>query len=252
MSMHCLAFSQSQDEAGVLSYVAGVPDPSVRVSGNDIYVPDVVNRIIGGIALVGTTGLRARFISPSLRKIAPYEMQPLTRALLPGSLPVSYLHEGSPVPLDFNEALNAQIQADPAAAEQQTMAVFLSDKVPAKLDGLISKVRFTVTSILTAGQWVNAQIIFPDLLPVGRYKVVGSSLVIANGIVARWYPVGQTWRPGFIILNTQGDREDEKFRNGFLGEWFNFDQTQPPTIDLLGSVNTGSATYEGVMDVIPV
>jgi hypothetical protein len=248
--MHTIAFSQSQDEAGVLSFVTPVPDPSVRVQANDLIVPDTVNDVIGAMACIGTTGVQAQLHSPSLRRTQPYDIRPVNLLLVPTSYNPAYLHEQSPITLDVNEALNCKVLADPAAAEQQTVVVFLTDKAPTPKFGTIIKCRFTVTLALVAGQWVNAAITFPDALPVGNYSCVGASLVAATAVVARFYPVGGKWRPGFPVMQTLADKPDEKFRNGILGEWFQFSEVQPPTIDIMSSAAAGSTTYTGVMDLI--
>lgn len=248
--MHGVAFSQSIDEGGVATNITGVPDPSVRVNVNDIIVPDVVRKIIGAIALTGTTATRTVLQSPSLRRINPYEIEPLQLLLVPQAISRLFMHPESPTELDYNEALNAQVTADPGAAEQQTVGVFLSDGPVAKVAGKINRVRFSTTLALVAGQWVNAAINFIDVLPVGVYTLVGSNLIAPSATLARWYPVGGKWRPMFPVAQTRSDRIDDIFRQGGLGAWFDFDETQPPTIDVLSSAAAGSTTYFGVMDLI--
>lgn len=249
--MHMVAYQKSIDEGGVLSYITPVPDPSVRVNNNDIVVPQDVNQLIGAVACVGTTGSQAQLISPSLRRTNPYNIQPVLSALVSGNRVNYGIHEGSPIQLDYNEALNGLINADPAAAEVHSIVAFLADGPIAPVTGKIKKVRFSVTGALTAGVWSNLTIDFPDLLPTGVYTVVGSELVIANAVAARWYPVGGKWRPGFLPSAAYGQSTDPKFRNGMLGKWFDFDETQPPTIDILVNTTAVSTTYYGTMDVIP-
>lgn len=252
MSMHLIAFSESQDAGGALTYMAGVPDQSIQVRGDDLVVPDVCNKLFGAMGFLGTAGVYAQLVSPSLRVWSPYLIQPNVLGLVPGTPQRAYLHPGSPLQLQYNEALNAQFVADPGAAEQESIIVFLADKIPQKVDGNIIKVFFNVTVAQSAGLWVNAPITFPNLLPTGKYRCVGASLVMAGAVAARFYPVGDIWRPGFPVSQTAAGQQDDIFRNGNLGDWFTFDQTQPPSIDILGSAAAGSATYRGVMDLIPV
>lgn len=249
--MHCVAFSESQDLGGVLGNIAGVADPSVRVQGDDIVVPAQVNQIFGALACAGASATQVRLISPSLRQVNPYEINPCILALVPpAELPLQ-LHEASPMPLAYNEALNAQLNSNPAAAEQATVVVFLTDKAIAPVTGKIYHARFTINVALVAGAWANAAIAFDDDLPSGVYRCVGSNLVCATAVAARWYPVGASWRPGFPIAQLASGHMDQKFRNGALGEWFSFDQVQPPTIDVLSSAAAAAADYVGVMDLIP-
>jgi hypothetical protein len=251
MPMHTIAFSQSIAENSVESFITAVPDQSVRTSVNDIIVPDVVKKIIGTLACSGSLATRTKLISPSLRRTNPYEIQPLQLGLVPQAVCDLPMHPGSPQDLDYNEALNCQVNSTVAAAEQQSVAVFLSDGVPAPVTGKIIHVRFSVLATLVAGQWVNGLINFVDGLPTGIYSVVGSQLVAPSGVVARWYPVGGKWRPGFPVSQLRSDRCDPLFRNGEMGKWFDFDEVQPPTIDILSSAAVASTTYFGVMDLIP-
>jgi len=248
--LHIVAYSQSQDEGGVLLPVAPVVDASVRTQGNDIIVPDGMNQLIGAGAMIGTTGVRAQLISPSLRRTQPYDIRPLDLLLVPTGYNPMYLHEGSPLALDVNEGLDCNVLADPAAAEQQTVIVFLSDGKLTPKTGYIIKTRFTITVAQTAGTWVNTPITFPDALPVGNYSCVGAAMIAAGAVAARFVPIGGKWRPGFPVSQTLADKQDEKFRNGLLGEWFQFSQIQPPSVDILGSAAAGSTTYTGVMDLI--
>lgn len=251
MSMHCIAWSESQDPGGVEMNMAGVADPSVRVAGDDIVVPQDCNKLIGALACTGASATRALLTAPSLRRTNPYEILPHVLALFPTTETPAYMHPESPVQLDYNESLNARLNSNPAAAEQASIVAFLADNAPAKVAGKIVHARFTVNVALVAGAWANAAIAFDDDLPAGVYKVVGSALVAATAVVARWYPVGAKWRPGFPIMQTRGGHHDNIFRNGSLGEWFSFDQSQPPTIDILSSAAAAAADYTGVMDLIP-
>lgn len=249
--MHAFAFSQSQDAGGVLSFMAGVPDPTTRVQGNDIVVPQTMKKLFGSIACLGATATRGQFISPSLRRIQPYDIQPFSLGLIPTGGEPLMLHPQSLVELDYNEMLNCQIVSDPAAAEQATVVALLTDSALAPVNGKIVKCRFTVTMTLVAGVWVSGVITFVNNLPIGVYSVVGAQIVAPAGVAARFFPVGQAWRPGFPCSQTFNDRQDPLFRNGGLGKWFDFDQTQPPTIDIISSAAAGSTTYNGVMDLIP-
>jgi hypothetical protein len=250
--MQVIAWNSNVDEAGVLSLVPAVTDPSIRTNGNDIVMPADVNQLFGALACVGSLGTRANLVSPSLRRTNPYDISPLILGLVPTTFNPSYFHPDSPLPLDYNENLNAQCQADPAAAERHTIVAWLTDKPITPVKGKMSKVRFSTTSTLAAGAWVNSTINFIDPIPAGNYKCIGAELNAPAAIVARFYPVGGKWRPGFPCKQTIAGQMAELFRNGNLGEWFTFDQVQPPTIDILSSAAAGSTTYFGVMDLVPV
>lgn len=248
--MHTIiAFSESQDPGGVFTRMAGVPDQHVKVQGDGIWVPDF-NRLLGGIACVGTLGVQARLVAPSLRRINPYYIQPVNLALFPGTDLVHNVSGNSAIALDINEALECENNSDPAAGEQQTVVVALA---PAPLDavkGEIFTVVATVTLAQLAGEWSFAELDFVDELPVGAYKVVGMACVAAGAVAARLVPVGLAYRPGGPAMNAEDDQGYDMFRNGNLGEWFSFETVQPPGIEIISSAAAGSATYQIYLDLM--
>ena len=248
--IHTIAFSESVDSAGVLTNIAAVPDPSLRTEGDNVVVPNVVNQVFAAIGATGATATRALLISPSLRRLNPYEIQPLILGLEPTDLTDMPMHPEAPVPLVYNENLNAQLIADPAAAEQVTVVVWLTDGPIQSQQGNQFRARFTCTAALTAGVWVNTTIDFIDELPSGVYRCGGTYFSATDVVCARWYPIGSEWRPGFPAMQTLGQRADHRFRDFRLGSWFEFDQTQPPSIDILAHADVASGTYVGVMDLI--
>ena len=81
--MHTIiAWSEDQDPGGVMTKMAGVPDQHVKVQGDGIWVPEF-NKLLGGIACIGSTGGEARFVAPSLRRMNPYYVQPVNMSILP-------------------------------------------------------------------------------------------------------------------------------------------------------------------------
>lgn len=244
-----IAFSESQDEAGAEANVAGVDDQHIHVSGDDIVVSQN-NNIIGAFACAGSTASRVRLISPSLRRLNTYNIDPVILALLPGSFTGFMTHPGNPIQLDINESLNAAITADPAAAEQQSVVVFVAPGAVNPVQGKITPVRYSVTVTLVAGAWAFAQINLVDDLPTGTYTVVGASLVVAAGVAFRFVPVGASHRPGAPCKNTVANFTPREFRFGGLGAWFDFPTVQLPGIEVLADEAATSATYFGTMDVI--
>lgn len=244
-----IAFSESQDLAGVEGNVAGVPDQHIYVNGDDIVIGSN-NALIGAVACVGSTGTRARLVSPSLRRMNTYDMRPLVLALVPGSLSGKYLHPLSPIMLDTNESLNCLFTADPVAAEQESCVVFLAPGAVNPVAGKIYPVRVSITLALVAGQWAYSAVNIVDDLPTGTYTVVGASFTVAAGVAFRFVPVGAAHRPGGICQSAANIQTPEPFRWGGLGAWFDFNTVQLPGCEVLGSAAAASATYYGTMDVV--
>jgi len=244
-----VAFSENQDLAAAEGNVAAVADPHIFVNGDDIVIgPN--NMLIGAIALPGSTGTRARLVSPSLRQRNTYDIRPLVLGILPGSLGGFRIHPQAPIELTPNEALNCKFTADPAAAEQESCVVFLAPGAVNPVSGKIFPVRFSVTLALVKGAWANAIIDLVDDLPTGTYTVVGAALEAAAGVAFRFYPVGSANRPGAMCQNTAADVQMREFRFGGLGAWFDFNTVQLPSVDILADAAAASATYYGTMDVM--
>ena len=250
--MHTLvAFSESIDPGGVEVNLAAVPDQEVRTTGDEIVVPADYNQVIGALGCIGTTGVRAKLVSPSLRRVNPYEIYNFIALLSPTGRNNFGMHPGNPIPLETNESLEALVTSDPVAAEQESVVVFLSQGALNPVLGMIRPVRFTATLTLIAGEWAFGGINFIDDLPVGNYNVVGGSLAVNNGVAWRFVPVGGNHRPGAPCYSAETQESDPVFRNGKLGNWFQFNTTQPPSVEVLASAAAGATTYSGVMDVLP-
>src|SRR5258707_1991875 len=93
----------------VLTALAAVPDPHVRVVGNDIIVPADFHFLWGGTA-IGPTLTRSQLSSPSLRRVFLHELAVIDiGAALPASPRKIILQDDSPYALDPAEALDANI-----------------------------------------------------------------------------------------------------------------------------------------------
>lgn len=251
------AFSQSLDPGGVYTRLAGVTnDQTLKVQGAgnvDIIVPEVYNKIIGAVGLVGTLGGDCRFTSPRLRRYNPFYAVPTIELLVPPSVHPIWTRPDLPVNLDSTEQLNFEENSDPAAAEQHAGIVLLADGPISPITGEFFTVRATITLALTAGSWAFSQLTIIDNLPIGNYAVVGARVVAATGVAFRFVPVvgGNNQRPGGLCCVDTDDIDDWHFRRGFMGEWFTFNTTQLPGVEILGSAAVGGTTYQVYIDLTP-
>lgn len=249
--MHTLvAFSQSQDNVGVYDYMTAVVDQHVKTNGNDIIVPGL-RALIGAASLLGATlPGNSRLVSPSIRRQNLRYITATHAGIVPSANSPKWLTPQTPYMLDVNESLNAQSDSNPAAAEQHSIMVVLADGPLNPIAGNMITVRGQITLALVAGAWTFSEINLIDDLPTGKYQCVGGRAVVAAGIAFRFIPVGGTWRPGGLTVPTVTGIEDPSQRNGALGLWFDFDTTQLPGVEIIGSAATGSATYDVFMDVL--
>jgi|SRR5882724_3997201 len=251
-----VAYTQNLDPAGVDTKIAAVADPHVRVQGNDIYVP-TLNRLMACAAMVSTTVTvqYARLDAPSLKRVSRYVIAGVQGAAAGNNLPadpqdIEFHYTGLPQ-LATNEAIDAIVNSDPAATQFHSVVLWLSDSAP--LRGNYSEI-FTIraSSVTAAGvsNWTNVGLVFDDVLPVGRYSIVGMRAESTNMIAARLVVPGYAWRPGVLGCNSGSHREDERFRRGELGEFAQFDEVTLFTVDVLANVADATQRFE--FDVVKI
>ncbi|GAI79285.1 unnamed protein product [marine sediment metagenome] len=120
------------------------------------------------------------------------------------------------------------------ARNYSIIGALLADGPITPVKGEIHTIRCTTTLTGVAGAWASGNITFSQDLPVGRYRLVGASIVLplTYGLF-RFIPVGGRWRPGAIMKQSNGSGEPDIFRNGNLGTWLEFDQLTPPRLEVL-------------------
>ena len=251
MAFTIVGFSESQDAAGAFVKLKAIEDNHIQTAGDKITISEL-NNIVGTYCLGGTTGLQARLLSPSLRRTNPLYITPLEKTLVPTDDPAMIFNPESPIMLDTNEDLEVELKSDPAAAEQNTVGVVLSDGVIQPVTGKIFIVNCTITLALVAGEWAFSRIVFPDSLPVGNYSVVGARVEAAAGTLFRFVPVGGKWRPGGICCPDVDSNAPLHQRYGRMGTWFDFDTVQPPGVEVAASAAAASGAYQIYMDIIKI
>jgi len=233
-----------------LAEVDAIPDPHVRVAGNDIYVPSW-NKIMAVFATGGAM-TECRLQSPSLRRLSNQRIAPVGDAAWPAMFPtpmVFHDYRKNPRTLDIAEALNAFAVNGGATAEW--VLVWLMDKVEALPAGEIFTTQGTTAVTGVLANWVNGALTFTETLPAGRYALVGMRSEDTAVVAARCVFPDIATRPG-CLGQYDADTPDERlFRQGEWGNWGEFEHDAPPTIDHLCNAN-GAVTPEIIMDLIQV
>lgn len=244
-----IAYSKAKDCDGVFTSIDAVPDQHVKTVGNYITVP-TLNNIVGAYGLMGAAGSEVRLVSPSLRRLNPFYINPAELVSVPSTDPLMVYHPQNPISLDVNEQLEAQINATALDVVQKTVVVWLSDGVVTPVTGEIFTVNAHVTVELVVDTWQFSEISFPDSLPVADYEVVGARLVGIDLAAFRFVPVGAAHRPGGVGAGAINSKDPYNQRFGRMGSWFSFNTVQPPGIECLGGDAEAETTIELYMDVI--
>lgn len=243
-----VAWSASVDQAAIAA-IAAVPDPHVRVNGNDIIVPTEISNLLGAYAN-GVNITRAQLVSPSLRRLLNPEIAPVDISALPLTPFRFWDLRLDPIKLDGEEALDAQTAESGAGATRMNVLAWLGSGAVEPVRGDIRTVRVTAATTLVAFSWTNAALTFDQSLPAGRYQLVGGRFNTAGALAWRAVTPGYQWRPGGIGVTADSGAESFFFRAGNMGVWSEFNHNTPPTIDFLSA--TADTSETGELDLIKI
>lgn len=247
---HLAGFYSSVDPGGVLTELAAIQDQVVTTNGNDLRVPNGFNNIVGAAAFINdASAARAQLDSPSLRTVFNPDIEPLEADVLPKAAFRNYLNGDNPLPLVVNESLNFLVQSNPAAAADHYGIVLLGDGPVQPVKGNIFTIQATATIQQAVGKWVNGNITFDQTLPAGSYSVVGMRARATGLVAARLVFVGGTVRPGVLGVQVVTDPDWDGTRMGAGGVLGQFDNTTPPTLDVLGGT---AAAQTLLLDLVRV
>ena len=248
-----VAFHESIDQAGIFEPIAAVADQHVRIVGDDIQIPTLNQIVAVAVLAENAVAPRARLVSPSLRVLSRIMLSPVNvttaAAVIPASPQRVIDRRSSPLALVIGEQLNLEIIANPAVAQRQGGIVWLADGPIVELAGKIFTVRATSATAAVVGAWTNVAVTFDEDLPRGRYQLVGMKALSSGMIAARAVFVGgQGWRPGVLGNTNVNDLESPIFRHGGMGVFGEFEDIEPPTMDV--HATTADATQEFYLDLI--
>lgn len=248
MTMHVVGYEQSVSLAA-LTAITPIPDPTVRITGSDFLVPAGMSNVVALMAMINSAAatLRAELQTPSLRATLNFDIGPIINGLIAGSLPPMNRMWTDPLQLSTNEPMDLFIQN--GAAVMNRGFVWLSDGPIRPIDGKVFTIRGTGAASLVTATWVNTAITFNQTLPAGRYQCVGARVWGANAVCARLFPVGAAWRPGVPCNNAEAQDLWSDFRYGNTGVWFEFENTTPPTMDVMGITDTAQVVF---LDLIKI
>ena len=235
-----------------LAAVDAIPDPHIRVSGDDIYVP-MWNKVMAVVA-EGQNIAQCRLQSPSLRRLANQRIVPVNATVTPVTADrMRYFQDFKEHPrtLDIAEALN--VFAVNGGATDEFILVWLMDAMAPLPAGEIFTIESTVIAAVTLvlGEWVNGAMTFTQTLPAGRYAVVGMRPEDGYVHAARLVFPDVSHRPGSPGTSNGTYYNKDLFRYGRLGSWGEFEHDAPPSVDFLANT-AGARSPEVYFDLIQV
>jgi hypothetical protein len=245
-----VAWAENKNLGGARAPIDAVPDQHVKTAGDLVYVPSF-NYLMGGAAFIGTNAEEARFVSPSLRRVNPSYIVPISAQLEGQGNDDAAVRNNTAIQLTEDEGLEVEAIATPGAAERIAVIGFLSDGEVNPVKGKIITVHFTFNVALVASAWAFAEIVFDDELPVGAYDIVGAHFIVDNAYAGRFVLVGASHRPGCPTVDADSDTTLQTFRQGNLGVWGTFHTQTPPGMEIIANQAVAAADYDAYMDIIP-
>lgn len=247
---HLCAYAQSVDPANAFVGINAVREDVIFTNGIDLRIPEDLTRIVGEmVAINDASAVRAELQAPSLRVLVNHDIEPIVVAAVWGNPPELSWHADSPIELQTDEALNLFVQSDPAAAALHYGLVYLADGPIQPVSGRIITIRATASVAQTTTTWVNGNLALAQVLPAGRYQVVGMRGRSTDAVAMRLVFREQVARPGVPVVNALGDQDFYWLRFGRAGVYGEFPNTIPPTLDVLGGA---AATQTVELDLIRV
>lgn len=248
-----VAFQQSIDPGNVYTAInVALADASIKGTTTQIFVPELTSVVGVAAQLENTVAPRARLVTPTLRVRSRFEIEPANvgaAAAVKPTSPHAFIDlRDTPLQLVKDEVLTAEIKTDPAAAQLQSVVVWLADGPIAPVAGPIFSVRFTGATALVISQWTLVPITLLEDLPRGRYQLVGLRASSAGCVAARCVGVGWRWRPGVLGVQAESHIQAPQFRYGDFGIFGEFEDTDLPQLEFLSV--TADATENGIIDLI--
>ena len=229
--------------------IPAVTDQSLTIS-NGHYVLTQNATLVSAYAQ-GTSIIRARVNTPKLRAISLPYIEPVQQGTLPGNLPSQAAWSDYALPLDPIDEIAFETSNDLASStEVHTIGAWFNFGGRPVPTGAAYTFRATSSFTCVANAWTAGAFILDQVLPAGRYSVIGVRVVAANAIFGRLIFPAQTYRPGTVASANEGQNDFGYTRMGMLGELGQFDSIAQPQIEIFAN---GSCTAQTIyMDCIRI
>lgn len=247
---HLAGFGGAKTDSTNNQNVPAAPDNALTLSANNRYIsPDNV-KVFAAICMNDTVA-RARITAPSLRNIGLPEIYPLLVAATPtGDPKYAYWDTYGPM-IMRNEEFGVEASNGASTIDFAVAGVWFRNRVDPVPPGPRLTVVGTSTQTLVQNNWTLGGITLDQVLPVGRYSVIGMHCTCTAAAFARLvFPRGGTWRPGVQATATVGGfNQAGWFRSGEQGDWGQFDQIAQPQVELFGTT-AGAQTATVILDLV--
>ena len=251
MGFLVLAFNSSIPVGSVLVDFKSIVDAGVATQSGDGYVIDPRMKLLLGATGFGPNLARLQIQTPSFNLLAYQEITGVNLASAPayGVNKINFYLDGARGLVE-TETLIAQVYQSGAAAENDTVGVWLADALPTPVKKAHFTIRFTGASTLTPNAWSTVTPTLDRNLPAGKYQIIGARLLSAGGLLFRANIPGYNYRPGGLCVQVAQTLDPEGQRHGGWGVWGEFDQNLLPVFDVLST--SADTSQSGELDLVKV
>lgn len=193
----------------------------------------------------------ARINTPKLRATSLPYIEPIRVGDLPGNLPPAAIYYTNQLNLDPIDEIAIEVSNNLESSTEVTIAgLFLEMSTSSIPQGPSFTIRATSTFTSTSLQWTSGAIVFDQVLPAGRYAVIGLRVIGPNIVFGRLIFPGGTYRPGTIASDTVSESDGNLVRQGSCGLLGEFDSVAQPQIEIFSNgANTAQTVF---MDIIRI
>ena len=233
-----------------LTPITAIADPHLTVNGDNVRVPKDTS-FLGMVYAISPSMVQCQLRSPALRKISDLDIDPKQGTPL-GELDLSrnvMQLKDYPIALDGSEDIQYWVD-NGNNIEANYCVINFMDKIDPVPAGPMRTIRTTSTQLLAIGAWTNCALVFPTVLPAGRYAVIGFKPESNGCIAARLFFNNQSERPGAIGYATELQGVDTAMRFGNCGLLGEFEHDVPPTVDFLSNLADVAETVH--LDVVQI
>jgi hypothetical protein len=245
---HTCAYGASIADA-TLTDVAAISDVILAIN-NGHFFPTRDYWLAYAFAAGASVINRARIVSPTMRQVTTPWIRPLNTGLTVASPLFIADYRDNPFRIRASEELEVDIMQTTGAAAQVMAILGLQTTPTPPPIGDIYTLRGTSSTAAVVRSWTPITVTWQDILPQGKYTIVGGRAISTNGIASRLSLENQVERPGSISLSTAAGISHPAFERGGLGAWGNFTNQRMPIVEVMCQV--ADASHEYYLDFIRI
>jgi len=246
---HLACYTASAPASSSNLDIPGVNDNVLTLSNNHYILTQSAK--LKAAYVQADTLTRARINTPKLRATSLPYFEPVSVSLLPGNLPHVAMYGNNQLTLDPIDEIAIEASTDATAGSHRVIAgIFLSLSDTPVPTGPSFTIRATSTIPATTLQWSSGPLTFDQVLPAGRYAVVGLRVIGADLVFGRLIFPGGTYRPGTVASANESESDGNLVRQGSFGLLGEFDSVAQPQLEVFAFGSNSAQT--AFIDIIRI